>query len=113
MAARYDSPPKVELQRTSVPFKHEKQMLFCTAFFTIVFLINPPYLLIFSGSPYTKVVSVPGIHVRPVNMSKFLNNIPSLGVGGVINCTSDIFMELQKWLDSSGKARARKKADRD
>lgn len=45
--ARYDSPPKTELQRASVPFKHEKQMLFYTAFITIIFFINPPYLLIF------------------------------------------------------------------
>lgn len=38
----------------------------------------------------TKVGSVPGSHVRSVNMTKFLNNIPSLR--GIINCTSVTFL---------------------
>lgn len=69
--------------------------LFCTTFFTIFFFffrfsLSNPTCFILLRPACTKVASVPGTHVRPVNMSKFLNNIPSLR--GIINCTSVTFL---------------------
>lgn len=62
--------------------QHSLQLLF--------FFSKPPYFLICLRHACTKVASVPGSHVRPVNMTKFRNNIPSLR--GIINCTSVTFL---------------------
>lgn len=57
---------------------------------SLQFFSKSPYFLILLRYACTKVASVPGSHVRPVNMTKFLNNIPSLR--GIVNCTSVTFL---------------------
>lgn len=89
MAAKMIRHQNQNFKKQARPFTHKKQMfLFCTTFFTIFF--KPPYFLILLRHACTKVARVPGSHIRPVNRTKFLNNIPSLG--GIINCTSVTFL---------------------
>lgn len=90
--SKNNSPPKPELQKASLPFYTQETDVFILHsilynFFEESLLSDSLKARMHKGGQSTWKS---GSHVRPVNRTKFLNNIPSLR--GIINCTSVTFL---------------------